>query len=504
MTDIEELISLLNQRDEFAANKKINFIEAKKLKNMYETVSSKKHVMDEDEIHMFNSIKLKINSFETQLQDLKTKQLNIKQTKEQLENQINTTFDTFLSTINTRKVSLLQKVDELIQNKTQNIKSKISEYETIFDELNTIKSNTRSLLDEAISMEQIKHRKLQIENNEKSVDQIMDKITTTRIPTDTKISFLFGSETDNFLSTIGVVLDGCVPVLQDIQYDNEIPDDGSVKMLWKLPTLEEKESCKGKRKLCVEYICADVMDNDDLMDEKEWKSTQYDVDWNTSQGNVVVEMDSIGICSFRYKFYLRNNTIASPYSNIKSILLPCIDSKIITDDETLVLYRWFKEHVLTNENTKFSLSLLYRMSRDGKELAHAQSMFDGHGATITLIQARDCDNVCGGYASVSWCCATSQFDLPTKDDDAFVFLLRSQAGYEPHVFKPLDPSKAVYNRNNGGPSWGSGCTLRVYPVDRYDVYAGPDDVYNIKDDNLLLGSPACFMKDYEVHKVILY
>jgi len=92
----------------------------------------------------------------------------------------------------------------------------------------------------------------------------------------------------------------------------------------------------------------------------------------------------------------------SPYSNIKSVNVKNIDilfdTTIIDQKEKVILRKWMIDNVLKNSNgKKLSLSLLYRMSRDGREIDKAHSKYLNKGATLTLMQSRDYDHVCGGY-----------------------------------------------------------------------------------------------------------
>eukprot|EP01083_Nonionella_stella_P022458 62113_1 len=514
MQDMNEFISLANQRDEFQGNKKIKLLEKRKLKKTYETVTAfdphKKHFIDPEELSIFKSIDLKIKTFEDMLKNLESKEVVIKQQKEKVSNDIHNTFNKWIATLNERKTVLLQKLDAIIQQKNQMIKTKMNQYEDALDKSLKIKTDTHTLLNTPLVIDQLAARKLQIAENEKSVTKIIDENKRNDIPIATKIFVQFvvdPVETNTCLSNLGAVFDADLPILQDARYDNQ-KGDGQVNIVWKLPELADKD--KEQRKLCVEYICSDAKSEDDIDhieidadDEKKWNSKAFDVEKELNEGTSTIVVGTVGIYLFRLKYMFRKNTLSSPYSNIKSVNVQqtrlIVDSKIITDEEKAILKQWFTEHVLKEDkHKKITLSLLYRMSRDGKDIKKAQPMYAGKGPTLTLIQPRDCDNVCGGYASVSWDFTQCQ---PKADENAFVFLLRSQSGDKPQIFKPKDTNKALSFHTACGPSWGSNCVLRIYPQPNYDAYSNaPGPVYDIPA-NALLGAANCWLKDYEVYQV---
>eukprot|EP00483_Globobulimina_turgida_P008879 UN08897 len=134
------------------------------------------------------------------------------------------------------------------------------------------------------------------------------------------------------------------------------------------------------------------------------------------------------------------------------------ETKIIDMSEKNILRKWMFENVVkNNKKQKIKLLLLYRMSRDGKDLNIAHAKYLNKGATVTIMQSKDYNHVCGGYTSKSW----KKSGGASPDPDAFIFLLRSQFGHNPQIFKPKDTQKAVNYDSSRGPSWGAGCTLRI-------------------------------------------
>eukprot|EP01083_Nonionella_stella_P147399 464978_1 len=87
-----------------------------------------------------------------------------------------------------------------------------------------IKTDTHTLLNTPLAMDQLAARKLQIAENEKAATEIIDENKQNDISIGTQIFVQFALdpvETNAGLSQLGDVFDADLPILQDAQYDNQ-------------------------------------------------------------------------------------------------------------------------------------------------------------------------------------------------------------------------------------------------------------------------------------------
>ena len=107
----------------------------------------------------------------------------------------------------------------------------------------------------------------------------------------------------------------------------------------------------------------------------------------------------------------------------------------------------------------FTLSLLYRASRDGRTNAAFHARCDGKGPTLTALRsANGC--VFGGFAAVGWASAGGYVKAP----GSWLFSLVGVRGSRPLRMDLVDVNHAhaVFQRSSFGSVFGYGGNLCVY------------------------------------------
>ena len=116
-----------------------------------------------------------------------------------------------------------------------------------------------------------------------------------------------------------------------------------------------------------------------------------------------------------------------------------MDTKILSHKEMELLKELIIKH-------KYNLSndwkLIYRGSNDGFLATNFHSKCDNIPNTLCVIQS-DTNNVFGGFTSIPW--SSSRSSGWHRDDNAFLFLLRSLQGNKPNIFKATRGSTHVYH-----------------------------------------------------------
>ena len=121
----------------------------------------------------------------------------------------------------------------------------------------------------------------------------------------------------------------------------------------------------------------------------------------------------------------------------------------------------------------FTLSLLYRASRDGRTNAAFHARCDGKGPTLTALRsANGC--VFGGFAAVGW--ASPRFGEDVKAPGSWLFSLMGVRGSRPLRMDLVDANHtdAVCHHSGYGPVFGGGDSLCVNFDDGGCHYSNPD------------------------------
>ena len=106
-----------------------------------------------------------------------------------------------------------------------------------------------------------------------------------------------------------------------------------------------------------------------------------------------------------------------------------IVTKILTHDEQIKLYEMVDDHT----NHKFDdWELLFRGTRDGYKPEDFHKKCDDKNNTICVIESPD-GNVFGGFTSLIWNVTDTNQQYKT-DPSAFVYLIRSNQGYDAQIF----------------------------------------------------------------------
>lgn len=143
-----------------------------------------------------------------------------------------------------------------------------------------------------------------------------------------------------------------------------------------------------------------------------------------------------------------------------------IDSHILTEGDKIDLINMIQKQL----NGKVKLTLLYRMSKDGKSVRQFHNLCDDEGATLTVIKSKEYDHIFGGYSSKDW--QSNYAGVRVKDSNAFLFLLRSAFGHQQQVFPVGNAEYGIYHDATYGPAFGCNCALAITLDDKqnYDGY----------------------------------
>ncbi len=108
----------------------------------------------------------------------------------------------------------------------------------------------------------------------------------------------------------------------------------------------------------------------------------------------------------------------------------------------------------------FTLSLLYRASRDGNNAKAFHARCDGKGPTLTVLRSGN-GCVFGGFASVSW--ASPAKNTWVKAPGSWLFSLVGERGWRPLRMDLVDANhpKQIFHLSSHGPVFGNGHDLSV-------------------------------------------
>ena len=143
----------------------------------------------------------------------------------------------------------------------------------------------------------------------------------------------------------------------------------------------------------------------------------------------------------KYKHIIVPNGILRIFSLF--VVYTSIDSLILSDDE--------KDKLHSMLSAKWNVSfidfhLLYRGSRDGYE---SNAFYEKCAVenTLCVVETDESprNNVFGGFTTKAWENRRDKDRIYIEDKDAFVYLLRSSAGYPSEIFdiKPSQTHKAI-------------------------------------------------------------
>ena len=192
--DSEDLQSFKSgeQIHSFAKDMEIKIVDIVKLKNAFDIFrimpSNKKLYVDPEEINVIESMKLHIKKLENIIDNLNTKETNIKAQKIQIEQEINDTFDKLMNAVKQRKLVLLNRLNDIINDKNKLFKTEMVKYQNCLQNASKVKYETETMMETPISMEQIKDRKIKVMQNQTKLTQIVNN--NERINISHKVSFV--------------------------------------------------------------------------------------------------------------------------------------------------------------------------------------------------------------------------------------------------------------------------------------------------------------------------
>ncbi|GBC41247.2 carbohydrate-binding module family 13 protein [Rhizophagus irregularis DAOM 181602=DAOM 197198] len=143
------------------------------------------------------------------------------------------------------------------------------------------------------------------------------------------------------------------------------------------------------------------------------------------------------------KFYL---SLSDP--NNKST----IDSKIITYQHIELISKWINRlEIMDKLNSPYKFQLLFRGSRDGFSGEKFHETCDNRYRTVTVIKAKDSNEILGGYNPVEW---RSDGSYGTTKD-SFIFSFDNDDRIENYILsRVMNECYATFNGIFSGPSFG--------------------------------------------------
>ena len=310
----------------------------------------------------------------------------------------------------------------------------------------------------------------------------------------------------------------------ELQYDDEIAN-GIIGVKWKLRrTWSQKNTSTTIR---IEHTLNDnsaetESKENDTNDQDDGKEDCVEINTTEDSGIEYVLLDKVGVYNFKMKIY---NTLEwsewSPYSNIKSLTVKSIKnslsdiaSTILQKGEAGLLDGWMKQRLLKDaNNTMIQYRLLWRSSQHGQGDNKFHARCDNKGPTLSIFHT-EYNHVFGGYTKIPWISSSSgQY---RRDDDVFVYLLRSQFNHDPEVY-PIQKGyeKGVFHHQWYGPTYGHRAVEYSDLEDEYngDMHLYPKECgFNNWKGNTLCGGQTydesedeyhCALKECEVFQIIV-
>ena len=160
---------------ETAKELNIRVVDRFALKRARDKLGEKKNFIDPQELAIINSIDLKLTSFQDKANNLNITQKNIENEKQRIQLEINTTFTTLTKALNERKTKLLEKLDEIVNKTNEEIKKRENDVNQSLDSIKKHKHDTDNLMDTAIALNELKDRKLKIQQHEQEIIKIIQQ-----------------------------------------------------------------------------------------------------------------------------------------------------------------------------------------------------------------------------------------------------------------------------------------------------------------------------------------
>lgn len=141
------------------------------------------------------------------------------------------------------------------------------------------------------------------------------------------------------------------------------------------------------------------------------------------------------------------------------------NSRILSEEHKRILLDWIStSEGNNNKNKRKKWILKYKASKDGFDCKVFHKLCDGKGKSITVCHTKDTGYIFGGYNSQNW---SSKGGWETASD-CWLFSLVNPFKDGVRKLKVKNPSRAVYNHPQFGPTFGGGGGLSYF--DPYDIY----------------------------------
>eukprot|EP01084_Bolivina_argentea_P221947 375782_1 len=171
-----------------------------------------------------------------------------------------------------------------------------------------------------------------------------------------------------------------------------------------------------------------------------------------------------------------------------------MQSNILKPKEFAKLNEWLQEA------GKTQYRLLLRGSTDGFTASVFHAKCDNQGVTLAIIQSAS-NHVFGGYTEKSWV-HTGTYE---RDDNAWIYLLRSSKGDEPQKWTPTKkPQYAIYKNNDRCCCFGGGHDIGITDQcnENTSSYSNFGHSYSADNDqSKLAGSYNFKVTEYEIWNV---
>jgi hypothetical protein len=140
------------------------------------------------------------------------------------------------------------------------------------------------------------------------------------------------------------------------------------------------------------------------------------------------------------------------------------NSRILSEEHKRILLDYLRTTDEMGKVKRKKWILKYKASKDGFDCKVFHKLCDGKGKSIVLCHTKDTGYIFGGYNSQPW---SSEGGWKTASD-CWLFSLVNPFKDGARKLKVKNPSRAVYNHPQFGPTFGGGGGLSYF--DPYDIY----------------------------------
>ncbi|RGB35301.1 BTB/POZ domain-containing protein [Rhizophagus diaphanus] len=175
-------------------------------------------------------------------------------------------------------------------------------------------------------------------------------------------------------------------------------------------------------------------------------------------------------------------------------------SSLIDSNHFAIFASWIdkKDSLYYNfKNIPYNFDLLYRASRDGKDINQFHNKCDNKGATIVITQVEGTNQIIGGYNPLAWDSSNSS----KTTTNSFIFSLADKNDVSTATIgRVKNPDGAICCYSDSGPAFGSNwdCDLCYTKYDKKWICSADPFCYH----SINLAFTYFIADDYEVFQVI--